>query len=1150
MMYVRALYFSLLSLKIFAFVLLCSTNVSAAVSSDWRQENIAAIETDYNNDGFLDIVLLKKRSLNVPYSIELFFGDSVESYVLLGSELGDFGEPTLIMGELEVDDFARLAASIGSFMGEEGEQEILIRTFDAVDPNSDPEAIISSTQEYISTIGDQHKATVIISGIQSDTLSASTYANINYRNKENIEIDGEISKYVVFAEPPNEARFSINTAETVGFTSSSSFLVDKPLQIVSLAPSVVKNDSDERILVPPPIVIVVADTIDLNNQIELIGPATDILFVATGNGSTAGSINCNNCEFKNFHRVTFVVAEPELGPITSSLGTVGNLSTSPNGVINISNLTAPGVLEFDALANDINLSGEINVHERVVKDLLGGYVNNPSGTHTIGTGAVSLYLGSITWDYEEKLIRSLLDSTYSSTLGDQFQLGGSIKALNVNITSSAGLTLDTNIETETDLVSTVRFINRKPEVLGDLTFYNYLTYLTEEKVEVQALGECQWYTESDCATPTLRIGNNVQSSENVEFRSFTSIELSSPVMSVKSKNVSIIAQHTIFNDANVQAEQLSVLGYSVENEGLLEGFLKVEVAADKLISNQFGGKIKGTDVKLDAGKYDEISEEIIELGIIINGSRTPYKQTEKNVIELLSFADGYVEALNPLELGTFYMDEVDVVTSLAPIGSLVMQSVNSAHILGETVSITSTGFENINPYYKKWNEQFSNSFDFDKELSKQVSTIAEKSLKIHASNYIHNSSAILMVGRDNLNEGKMELKTGMLTNERYRINSEITYGYSYENFDTGSVRDLNRDDEVTTYKQNALYLPWSFYNSPPGIILSMGDVDIQAMQGFLNNVAYFEIFGNAQFTTPLIHDLGHNMSSAQEESYWETRRDLYASLSNGDIIVEDDFVTDAAFCEKYLAGENPTHITDLYGNPKYFVTRDDYYKKNFCNNIEYHQNQHVLNEETTSDTGQEHENSIDEYNKDMDSLFFIHGTKSANYYSPADVICTECSDTYETAIFKNHNSLKSLIGLALDSYMSDRFSYYAETVEWQRAQLTDIIESGEVLNPTQQYLYDNIGFEAVVRDFTSVSGYAAMVESNKIFVDTSWRNAAEDDYHTCSKYDEVGSAACDNLYTSDNTYEFDVYFLLGEYFNEISQEGREEEKDWWGEVVL
>jgi hypothetical protein len=581
-------------------------------------------------------------------------------------------------------------------------------------------------------------------------------------------------------------------------------VTDKTLKLINV-PRQMEGSNEKS----AQLIVIVANNIVLNNKIELVGPASDILFISTG---FSGSITCNSCELKNFHRITFATAVPILG-IGDYASKISWLDTAPFGTVNINGLLAPGSIVLDVVTNTLSLNGEINLHQRAVKDSLGGYRQSDNGNYTIGTGSVNVLLGSARWDYETQKIVRLADS------GAQNTLGGSIKAVAVKVTSPKGMTINTQIDTRTNLLSSVRHRDKM--------------HVPDEGIVFQVMGGS-----------TLAVNGSQYSNGDIALKGSADIFLSSSQTNINGREVSLVAGKAALNAANIEANSIKISVEDFQNEGSLKAIDSIEVQSEKHLLNQYGGLMTADVIKLQS----------ID-GIVRNGSRTPYRSESVNNNLLLNLTRTYYSSINVAQLGSFYMPEFQIDTE-ASSGKTKAAS-TSANINARHIEITAKGFENINPYYKHIDSE--DKIVLTRKQALKVNISAEDHLAIKTDNYILNSSARIAV---NNRASKLLLSTEMLLNDRYRIANVIDKKSQtteeVNEYDVGGATWTNEvDTEVTVLKTKTAVF------SPPAVLLAMGDFQAEASATFFNNTGYVEIFGNAVFNTPELYDYGVAHSGKQ-----------------------------------------------------------------------------------------------------------------------------------------------------------------------------------------------------------------------------------------------------------------------------------------------
>ena len=679
----------------------------------------------------------------------------------------------------------------------------------------------------------------------------------------------------------NQAGISINRFDQFEVTGQSLKLVNVPRQVL------------DTTIKPASLVVIIANSIVLQNSIEMVGPATDILFITTVNN---GVINCTNCTLSNFHRISLVASESTA--ITDNALLIGKLSTAAGGYINIDGLTAPGSIALDIASKALSLEGEINLHQYADKDVLGGYSQNINGDYSIGTGSVNALLGSLNWDYENQELVSL---AYTSSLST---LGGSIKSVGVKITAANDLLLNTHINTKTDLLSSVRYKNQ--------------AHVSDEGITIQVMGSNY---------SLLTVAGNQQSNGNIALKSRGDLNLYSVLTEINAKEVQLIAGGNTKNLASIDADHIEIAVNKFQNEGALSSNQALEVWAEKQLVNQYGGTLVADTMKLQS-----------KTSFVRNGSRKPYQSEEQENDDLLIFANDYLDFFNSTQLGMFFMQGVTVETTTA---NYVMAPDNSAHIGAREIEIIGTGFENINPYYAYVNG--IGVVELQQDLIDMVTVLAEDSLQIHTTNYVLNSSAQLAM---NSETGIFKIRTGMLTNERYR-NETILNKYDSVVDDPNTIKT----DLITLSTKTAVY-------SPPGVILSMGDFQVEASKGFVNNVSYLEVFDDAQFNTPILNDIGlrhgetiQNVSILPAKykrcwrRYWRKRCRWYPTTkTNEDVTVNPTEEMDSLFFVHGNAVSNANNV--FYRNHEPL----NYFKNQAIQNVIEQDYAHINDGVTTTTT--------------------------------------------------------------------------------------------------------------------------------------------------------------------------------------------------------
>lgn len=587
--------------------------------------------------------------------------------------------------------------------------------------------------------------------------------------------------------PANAAGISINQFDSFDVSGG-------PLKILNIADDV----GDAAI---PKLIIVVANNIVLNNEIEVIGPATDILFLSTASN---GTIACNYCKFSNVSRVTMAVANPA-SVITDDSTFIGQLDSSPNGRITVNSLLAPGTVHLELLADQQEFQSVISTNTRVSQDSNGGYSENAFGQYSMGSGGINVLHGRMSWSYEDQKILRVYPQGETNNV-----IGGTFNAAAVKITSSEGLWMVADIDTRNDLLSSVR--------------YRGENFVTSEAITIQTFGTFgqilngKYYTDNEMSIST------------------SAAMLLSSNAHIEARHAKLVAADGILNLGFLNADHLEIGAKYLTNRSHLESRDALEIWAQKNVVNEFGGEIVADIVNIQS---DE--------GLVRNGSRTPYIPNDTEVSELLHYQPSDLHPWNIGIYGTFYHSGMQVTTDT----ERTRAEKTHAHILGNQVRIKAFGVENINPY---WETSAENAeIELDREYGNQVTLSGENEITVDATNYILNSSAII---RLNSPSGNLPLKGSMVTNERYRTMSALDKVY---------VTTTNTYSTTSSSTTTESYVQRLYATSPPGIVVSMGNLLMEASTGFLNNMSYLEVFGNAQFKTSNISDIGFEQSGIRSK---------------------------------------------------------------------------------------------------------------------------------------------------------------------------------------------------------------------------------------------------------------------------------------------
>lgn len=493
---------------------------------------------------------------------------------------------------------------------------------------------------------------------------------------------------VLVVAPPNQAGISVNYF--------SEFVVDdKALKLVNSPVNRGDGYDDAAMLV-----VIIADDISISNQVELLGPASDILFLSRAD---RGLVACNGCSFENFYRITLAVAETE-STFPTSTGLIGQLSTTASGMVSINNLFARGALAVETFANSVSLDGLIDTHDRADAEGLAninGYSQSQNGKFTIGTGSVNLMMGQMEWDYDSQTIKSVRSSDVEKILN------GTIKSVEVKITSSDSLRLNTNIDTRTDLLST--------------TQYKGAAYLPVEGVLVLDFG-----------SGISGIGRQVYSNGKFQFSSNGSLNIVSEELDVSSDSLEFIANKTFFNESGIQSRVIKIAAKNFINRGSIKGEDSVEIWSRTYLFNEFGGEILSRSLLLQAGLmvrngsrfpyYTDLSESGRELYLSKSLRTLDSSYCQYLCDEIREKKVSYILSPSSITDGLFY----DINLAKDNDDGREKASDTGAKVIGDIVKIKSKNFENINPYWVFVPEK--GGVELNRSLVSQVKLSAESEL--------------------------------------------------------------------------------------------------------------------------------------------------------------------------------------------------------------------------------------------------------------------------------------------------------------------------------------------------------------------------------------------------------------------------------------
>lgn len=622
---------------------------------------------------------------------------------------------------------------------------------------------------------------------------------------------------MLFVAPPNVHGLSINYFD--------SFQVTENLKLMNL-PGV--NSSGE-FQSASPVVVIVANNIEISASIDLAGPAADVVFLTN---SINGSIDCNGCAFINGLRLSLIAGKPEQ-PISHESSSLGEIKAY--GDLTVQNLAAPGLVALDLVSHRVSTSGNIDVNSRGIPSASGGYSAIAHGSKVIGTGSIELIAGPQTrWDYEAAQL------TFTQSNYNYYDLYGHFSAPRVKLAVSGGLQFEGSIDTGVDLLAAVSYKNK--------------AHIPQEGVSLISFSKVK----------NLVINGEILSKGDVSISASNHVYLN-PTATISGATVNVLAANEVANFGSVLAGNIGVAGKNVFNRGLVSASNSAQLWAEDYLLNQYGGSIQARDVVLESQNK-----------VVRNGSRTPYMETEFDQVgfldlgasEILSdyLIGGSYNSYNfdSSELGAFYLlpGGVEILQS----ANLTMASNHFAHVVGDTVSISAPAFENINPYYKRVND--TTEVLLDRQRINQVVVSAESSLSIQGAqdpasdeqqtaSYVINSSALLSVNKPS---GMLAVNAEKFINNRYRIGTYLISSSSTST-DNSNPRNYYYSNEETI--TNIVGSVTAVY-SPPGFVVSMGNVFLDTVDYVANVMGYIEVFGNAEIRGNTLKNFGLENEALQQ----------------------------------------------------------------------------------------------------------------------------------------------------------------------------------------------------------------------------------------------------------------------------------------------
>lgn len=685
--------------------------------------------------------------------------------------------------------------------------------------------------------------------------------------------------------PANQSGISVNKFDTFNVTS------DRPLKILNT-----KGLSAGERAPTAEIIVIEADDIQLSGSIEIVGPLADIIFIST----TSGAISCNSCELKNIFRVVLASAhklDASNNPQTlNSLTTnIGSLKAASGGSVTINGMNAIGALAVEVVSDSLNLSGIVETNQLAVEKLGGGYEPSNAGDKKIGSASFSAALGDVIWDFDTQNLLSSNPSVGSSSME------GQVYAVSAKIWASYPLLLNTEIDTRTDALSSIRYRSWDPA----LQRYVDKNHIAKEGISLQIFSEESEYT---------AVGSRLFSNNSVLIRSTGGLNFASKYVSVQTDNIeykesyrcgvfgwdrcwrtvnktvtynvtdfslidapyiTVVATDELFIGPYIKmiSDDLKLGGQSVYNRGRLAASMKLEGYGKKNLINEFGGRLQASTLHLQADN-----------GFVRNGSRTPFVPNESDVGELLDYRSSDLIMLDAYKIGTFYKTGMEF-----DLSEEKFQGTMQSQLLGDNILIRAKAFENINPYWEQIStSQDPNEFQFQENRVNQVGVYATNAIQIKSEKYILNSSAGIM------SEGSIQFDSPTIINERYRVLSILQETL------------VANQDSLDGYEYNTAVVAYS----PPGLINALGNFSARAYNGFSNKASYFDIGGNGEFLANKINFYGVESGNGFVEGYFTTYHD--ESYSCGAFGWDRCWNRDIPTNHLDITKSNPTELDSLF----------------------------------------------------------------------------------------------------------------------------------------------------------------------------------------------------------------------------------------------
>ncbi|USD72984.1 MULTISPECIES: FhaB protein [Vibrio] len=577
------------------------------------------------------------------------------------------------------------------------------------------------------------------------------------------------------------------------------------------------------------LIVIESNNISLKDQFSILGSPVDILFITR---SASGKLTCEQCSFDNVGRVTMAAAAPSYSSSAKTVNGIGDLTTVRDGKVTVKGLVSPGLQSLELIADTIDTSGTIDTNLRAENHPESGMIIVDRGSKVVGAGGINMFTGRLKVSYEDLAVKSATLSSAWSTIKGKF------RAATIAIASPNNIVIDADMSTMSDALSTSQ--------------HNGKLYAPTEGVFVQSLGK---YKSKEYQNIHVKATAKLSSDNHLSLKSLSNIHIlkqGNKQAKVIGGDMTLIALNDVLQQGYVAADEVKVSANQFINNGVVES-ANIDVETEKSIYNSFGGKVLGKNVTLYS-----------KSGAVINGSRTDKAVYLDSALSI--GGEGY-DIDKQFGIWQSLDDDPDIKSQINSANSV---STVSASILADNLDIQAKIIENINPYRLKK----ADSVNWDAGIrvngikANQVAIEAERSIKLKASEYVLNSSAIMGLNGG----GEFLVNSPIFSNERYEISFE-SYPYRVVEYS----QDDSKKNEIGHYKSGTETKILTY--SPPGRVFSFGDFQfsrggtsdpkkVQSSKLF-NEVSYFQAFKDVRFFNSTIKSIGLEIGTDTENTDFE-----------------------------------------------------------------------------------------------------------------------------------------------------------------------------------------------------------------------------------------------------------------------------------------